>query len=285
MPLIFDATLKQIVGEHPADFDAALRLGGPEPTRALNVDLSTVTAATDVLLGHGDPLESATDLNFQTGPDENFDRRVALYNVLAHNQLRVPIHSVAVLLRPAADSPPVRGHLRYVGRPRRGRMSFKYEVVRMWKQPLRRFLRGGLGALPLATLCRFPEGVTAAEAVADVVRRINERLMRETTPERARSLLAACYLLTGLRVSRQVAEDVFRRYTDMHDSTTVQGLLDDGAILALRRLILRQGAIRFGPPSEATTARVNALKDLERLERWADRIATATSWEEVLRTR
>lgn len=46
MPLRFDATLKDIVQQHVHDFARVLHLGGPEPAVVLNVDLSTIRAAT-----------------------------------------------------------------------------------------------------------------------------------------------------------------------------------------------------------------------------------------------
>lgn len=52
----FDATLKDIVAEHPADFAGPFGLPTNQPVAALNVDLSTVSAATDVALGYGKPL-------------------------------------------------------------------------------------------------------------------------------------------------------------------------------------------------------------------------------------
>ena len=58
MPLPFDATLKDLARRHPADYVSTFRLGDPSDIRALNVDLSVISAATDVALGHGDPLRS-----------------------------------------------------------------------------------------------------------------------------------------------------------------------------------------------------------------------------------
>lgn len=47
----FDATLKDIVAQHPAEFAEALGLRCEGRAIALNVDLSTISAATDVALG------------------------------------------------------------------------------------------------------------------------------------------------------------------------------------------------------------------------------------------
>ena len=128
MPFPFDATLKDIVQDFVDDYEAALRLTGPQPTTVLNVDLSTISAATDIALGHGDPLAAITNLNFQSGSDAELPDRALLYNAVLHYRYHVPVHSVVLLLRPVADSPPLKGQVRYVGRKRRGKMDFSFEV-------------------------------------------------------------------------------------------------------------------------------------------------------------
>ena len=45
MSFPFDATLKEIVREHAADYAAAFGLPRDQPTTVLNVDLSTLSAA------------------------------------------------------------------------------------------------------------------------------------------------------------------------------------------------------------------------------------------------
>jgi hypothetical protein len=285
MPLTFDATLKELVVGHLPDYEAALRLPATPHDTLLNVDLSAVTAATDIAIGHGEPPQRVSDLNFQSGPDADFDARVLLYAALLHYRYRVPIHSVAVLLRPEADSPEVLGRVRFAGQRRRSKMDFKFDVVRMWQQPVGRFLRGGLGTLPLATLCRLPPAHSVAEALPDVIHRIDRRLLREATPEDARQLLTATYLLTGLRVSHEVVDALFERLTHMHESSTFQKILEDGQKEALRDTVLRQGRIRFGPPDERVTAAVQAVNDLARLRRWTERVLSASTWDELLKTR
>jgi hypothetical protein len=64
MPLPFDATTKDLARRYPEDYVLSFRLGDASDIRALNVDLSVISAATDVVLGHGDPLRSVLDLNF-----------------------------------------------------------------------------------------------------------------------------------------------------------------------------------------------------------------------------
>ncbi len=59
-------------------------------------------------------------------------------------------------------------------------------------------------------------------------RRIAERLTREASPERVRKLLTEAFLLTGLRVRRDVAARVFRGVRAMHESDTYLAILDEG---------------------------------------------------------
>lgn len=295
MALKFDATLKDMVRQYLADFEQTLGLTTRPPGSLLNVDLSTLTAATDVAIGHGDPPESITDLNFQSGPDPTFDRRVLLYAAVLHYRYAVPIHSVAVLLRPEADSPGVAGKLSYAARRRRSKMKFSYEVIRMWRQPVERFLRGGLGTLPLATLCRLSPTLSAADALPAVIRRIDERL-REAPQDVARRLLTATYVLTGLRLTKSVADDVFGRVTNVRESSTYQGILEEGRtegriegrrearLETLQQTVLRLGRIRFGASGRRVSAAVKAVTDAARLERWTEQVLTATSWDELLAT-
>jgi hypothetical protein len=102
MPFPFDATLKDIATDYPADFRTVFD-GTNRPVRVLNVDLSTISAATDVAYGFGDPLEEILDINFQSGPDEHLAGRTELYRAILHHRYRVPVRTLIVVLRPAAD--------------------------------------------------------------------------------------------------------------------------------------------------------------------------------------
>ena len=56
MAMTFDATLKDMGRESPSGFLATFDQPPALPVRLLNVDLSTVTALADLILGLGDPL-------------------------------------------------------------------------------------------------------------------------------------------------------------------------------------------------------------------------------------
>src|SRR5436190_19836963 len=114
MSFPFDATLKEIVREHAADYAAAFGLPRDQPTTVLNVDLSTLSAATDVALGFGDPMQEIVDVNFQSGPDPEVGARLHLYNAAFHLKFKVPVRSLLILLRPKAQTPGLNGRLSYV---------------------------------------------------------------------------------------------------------------------------------------------------------------------------
>ncbi len=282
MSMRFDATLKDIVRLHTADYEEALRVSGPQPTSVLNVDLSTVTAATDIALGHGEPPQSITDVNFQSGRDPDLDRRLLLYNVLLHYQYDVPVHSLVILLRPEANDPHLTGKLRYQARKRRGTLTFSFEVLRLWQRPVRRFLTGGLGILPLAPLCRLPAGVSEEEALARVIRQIDERLEAEADPADAKLLMSAAYILTGLRAEPEVVERLFGRVFSMIESSTYRKILAEGSVEEARKFLTRLAQKYLGPPSEAQRAALAAITDVDRLERMGERTAELSSWQELL---
>ena len=285
MSLPFDATLKDLVQHYLQDYEEQMGLSGLGPFTPLNVDLSTITAATDIALGHGDPPDRVVDINFQSGPDAVLAARVLLYNALLHFRYRVPVHSVVVLLRPLADRRQLTGKLRYVGRRRKGRMEFSYEVVRLWKQPVGRFLGGGLGTLPLAPLCRLPTAVSVEAALAPVISRVLERLEHEATPDDRAKLLAATYVLAGLRVTPDVADRLFQGVRTMKESSTYQAILAEGRIEAIKETLLRQGRKRFrSRPSESVQAAIEAINDEGRLKRMTERLLIVSSWHELLET-
>lgn len=134
MPLPFDATLKSLVAEHPRDFAALFGLPSDHAATSVNVDLSTLSAATDVALAYGEPIREIVDLNFQTGPDANLPSRLHLYNAALHGRHGVPVRSILVLLRQKADATNLTGSLTYG--EGRGRIEFGYEVVRLWQKPV-----------------------------------------------------------------------------------------------------------------------------------------------------
>ena len=94
MSLPFDATLKDMVAKRPRDFETPLAFPRNEPVTVLNVDLSTVSAATDTALGFGNPIREIVDVNFQSGPDAGLPGRLHLYNAALHARHDVVVRSL-----------------------------------------------------------------------------------------------------------------------------------------------------------------------------------------------
>jgi hypothetical protein len=284
MPLRFDATLKDLARRHPGDYASTFRLGSPSDVRALNVDLSVISAATDAVLGHGDPLRSIVDLNFQSGPDANLAGRICLYNSSLYYRFGVPVHSVVILLRPAADHPNITGRLVYAGQPRRGKLDFRYEVFRIWEMPAKQLLRRGPGVLPLSVLGALPPGMSEEEGIADVVARLCRRVERSFDHETASHILTSTFVLSGLRLDRERALNLFRRIRAVEESTTYQYILEQGGMKEAQRILLEQGASKFGAPTKKVKETIRGLEDLPRLRRMTLRLLAAASWKDVLET-
>jgi hypothetical protein len=157
-------------------------------------------------------------------------------------------------------------------------------VFRLWRQPLTVFLNGGLALVPLAPLCQLPEDVPLEQALRAVIHQIDQRLTTEAPYAQAAKLMTATFVLAGLRVSRQVLSDLFRGVKIMHESSAFTLYEEKGRVEESHRLLLRQGRNRFGAPDAATEAALQALRDLDRLERLADAVLTASSWQEFLAT-
>jgi hypothetical protein len=284
MPLPFDATVKDLVFRFPTDYGQEFARTGSTPLVALNVDLSTITAATDVVLGRGDPLDALIDLNFQSGWADDLLARVLLYNALLYYRYRVPVHSIVVLLRPLANDLRLDEGVHYSVWPERGQTDFRFEVVRLWQRPVEEFLTGGLGTLPLAPLAQLPQGASREEVLADILRRIGERLTQEAGPEEAGRLWTATFILSGLILPREVLGPLFRGVLGMEESSGYQIILDRGAIKEVKKILLRQGQKRFGAPDQGVITAVDSVNDLERLERMTDRVLDVASWQELLET-
>jgi hypothetical protein len=284
MAMTFDATLKDMGRDSPEGFLAAFDRPPTGPLRLLNVDLSTVTTAADLIVGLGEPLAEILHLDFQSSAATWKHPDVMVYNALLFAHYHVPVHTVVILLRPEAAHANLSGEISYAPRPGRGRMDFSYEVIRLWERPAEELLAADLGVVPLAVLGRLPEELSLEDGLTAVARRVVERVVNEAPPERAKKLLADAYLLTGLRVRRDVAARIFRGVRAMHESDTYLAILDEGQEKRARKDILIAGEERIGMPEESVKTQLEAVTDLDRLDRMFRRALKASTWQEILDT-
>lgn len=282
MSLRFDATLKELITPQPAEFAVAFGVATAKPVSALNVDLSTLSAATDVALGIGEPLEEVVDLNFQSGPDPGLPSRVHIYNAVLNARYEVPVRSLLVLLRRKADAANLTGNLAYGHGD--SRVEFNYRVIRLWEQPTEPFLHGGLSLLPLATLCRMPDDRPLVEALREVVVEIHRRLNAETSEAQRDRFIMATFLLAGLRVQPDELSGIFRGVGNMQDSAAFDVMMDEGALRQARKMVLSLGRDRFGLPDAQAERELNAIENLDRLDRLALAVQKTKSWRELLAT-
>ncbi|MGH7170511.1 MAG: hypothetical protein ACRELF_14135 [Gemmataceae bacterium] len=285
MPLRFDATLKDLVRSHPADWLAILEEPTVEPIRVLTPDLSTVSAFADIVFSLG---ERILHIDFQSGGDIRLPRRVLMYNTLLHDEYGLPVHSIVVLLHPRADRTDLTGTVSYQGRPGRGGLTFQFEIVRLWQVPVNVLLQSGLGTLPLAPLGQAPEGTVPEEIMAGAIERLRERIHSEAPPSEVAKLLTAAYVLTGLRFRRGLTNQFFQGESAMMESDTYLYILEQGEAKGgakeARKILLHLGGKRLGEADEDVRTAVEAISDLERLERMIERSQETSTWQEVLQT-
>ena len=289
----FDVTLKEMLSQDAREFVSIFQLPAL-PGKVLNVDLSTLTAATDIALGFGEPLAEIVDINFQSGPDSGVPSRCHLYSAALNFRYGVPIRTILILLRSKANLAAIDGKFTYQSGA--SGVVFRYEVVRLWKQSPDPFLTGGLSLLPLATLCRMPEEKPLEESLREVIREIDRRLASECEYARAVRLMNAAFILTGLRVEKQFLGSLFEGVTIMHETSAYDQMIDEGiaigekkgerkgVIQTLLRTVLKFGIQKFGQPDSATKEALMAVDDAERLDRFVDAFPTASSWQDLLGT-
>jgi hypothetical protein len=282
--MTFDATLKDMGRESPRGFLATFDQPPTVPVKVLNVDLSTVTTAADLILGLGEPLEEILHLDFQASAAAWKHADLLVYNALLYAHYHVPVHTIIVLLRPEAAHSNVNGVVGYAPRPARGKMEFSYEIDRLWERSVEELLAADVGVVPLAMLGRLPDNLSLEDGLTAVAQRVVERLTREAPPERAKKLLTEALLLTGLRVRRDVAARIFQGVHLMQESDTYLMILDEGMEKCARDDILIIGEEKFGPPDESVKAQLNIVTDLNRLKRMVRRAVKAASWQEILDT-
>jgi hypothetical protein len=74
----------------------------------------------------------------------------------------------------------------------------------------------------------------------------------------------------------------------MRESSGYQLILEEGRVEGrvdgARSMLLHAGRVKFGKPTKATTAALESITDLRRLQRMSERLLSASSWQELLAT-
>ncbi len=294
MAKTFDATLNRLIDDHLADWAAflAARVGTPAgPATALDTDLSATLQADRLFRIDGpdgsDPV--GIHLELESSGRLGMPGELLSYNVAAWAATGLPILSVLVLLRPKATGSDLTGAFEIAWDQAPAHLTFRYTVIRVWEESVEGLLAAGLGLTPLAMLTN--------EAAADLDQafaRFRDRLRQPDVPSNvASTLYGETFFLCGLRYDAAQVENLYRNLSmTLEDSATYQLILQRGeargeargVVAATHRILLAQGRKRFGLTASATEAAVLGITDRDRLERMAERMIDATSWDDLLAT-
>jgi predicted transposase YdaD len=274
----FDPALKTLAEVAPADW---LPLAKRRRRRVSveDSDVGTiVSGASDKLFRVHDDPEYMLHLDFEAGHFRaGLPLRLRLYNSIFEYRHQRVVLSVPVLLAPQADSPQWNGLLQR-GLPGESPVStLRYEVIRVWQLPVEPLLTGGVGTLALAPV----SDVTEAE-VRQVIRHMKDRLSGPRPPRRAADVLAAAYVLLGLRYTDEFADALSREVLGMEESSTYRAIVRRGREEGERRMLLLLGEAKFGAPDTATRAALESITELDQLEALGVRLMNVGSWQELL---
>ena len=301
----FDTSLNRIIDTRPHEWASffAERVGiPPGPAKTLDTDLATSVQADKAFLIEGES-PAILHLELESGSRLGIPAELLRYNVLLDSQHQLPVYSVLVLLRPKAVASDQSGIYRRIGTQNETIIDFRYTVIRLWEESFDRFLNVGAALAPLAMLTN-----EAADNLPQAFDAFQKRLRRPDVPDTMFNiLLESTYFLCGLRFKRDLIIDLYRRFTmaiDWEDSTAYQYILELGEergiskgvaqgvaqgvplgrIQEAHSLLVRQGVRKFGEPANTLREQFQAILDVDRLERIADRIFDATSWDDLLAT-
>lgn len=275
MPNPFDATLKSLIRNHPADWLTYLGFHSHRPPQVVDADLSVVSAAADTLIRTD---TAVVHIHMQAGPDPELALRLLQYNVLARRQTGLPVWSVAVLLQSNAVTAGLSEVVEYAD------TRFRFRIVRVWETPAEDWLTRGPGLLPLAVLGRPPAGVSRRKVMPELVRRIATTADADA-PDLAKDIVLSSFVLAGMHTQRSILEAIYQEALSVHENPALAIILEDGAVRQLRKTLLTQGTVRFGTPTAEQKAKLNAIDDHDRLERMTLRVLRAQSWDALLRGR
>lgn len=292
-PRPFDVALRQLIEADPPGWLSWLGLPVDGPVRAIPSDVSTVLAEVDRVLRVEAPAPWLAHLELQASRDRALPTRLLQYHALLLHRHRLPVVTTVVLLRPEADGRELSVPFEQRGPMDEVTVRFTFRAVRVWERSADDLLTSGLGLLPLA-----PLAAVEPDRVVDVIRRMDDRLTREAPPGLADELWAATLLLLGLRYDADVARQLLQGVSRMRESSTYQAILQEGReegreegraegetqgqLREARRVILRIGERRLGPPPADAADLLGAIDDLAALEQLVDRALTASAWSELL---
>lgn len=278
----FDATLNVLIdlsASHWADCFARFAGMPSGPSSTISTNLSSSLQADRVFRIDSDP-PYLLHLELESSPRLGIPSELHRYNTLIDHRHDLPVETVLILLRPKAQASDMTGRYQRFGATGRPIVEFHYHIERIWKRPIE-YWRGCGIYLDAAFSLVTEEAERDLEGNAFSLReRVRASGVDQAT---ANTLINSSYFLCGLRYNWDMVTEIFRRLDMLlEDSSTYQHVLEQGESKGEKKLILRQGTKKFGPPSPAIAAALQAILDTARLERLGDRILDVGSWDELL---
>ena len=286
----FDVSAKELIWDDPAAWLERLSIGPTGPVTVIDSDITAVTAAADKVIRVDGPQSFLVNLELQSSHQTDLIETTWFRQAALFHRHRLPVLTVLVLLRREANSPRLTGSFEI--RVPDGWLTnlYNYRVVRLWQEDPESYLTAGVNLVPLAPLANVPE---SEETLRGLVRRMADRINAEPEPRAGKLWTAAC-LLMGLRFEDTLVAQLLEGVQNMRESTTYQAILkegreegrQEGRVSEAQRLLLIQGEIRFGAADEAIRAAVEAIRELDRLERLGRRVVDTNihDWDAVLST-
>jgi hypothetical protein len=289
----FDTTLNSLVELSPTGWVNYLagKIGVPV-TGTVSDDDTDISdqAFPDKVFAVDGPIPYLIHVEFESSSHLGVPARLHEYNSRLTHGSGKPVYSVLVLLRPRAAASDQTGRFVVPGIVGDTIHTFLYTVVRVWEESVDSFLSAGPAFLPLALLTD-----EANIDFASAFDRFRARLSQPDIPGiMLKDVAGYAYTMCGLRYSPNRVRSFFMAIrTILQDSETVQELLEEGEARGIARgleraktraraLLMKQARKRFGGSDAGAEAALNAIDDLDRLDRMAEALLDVTSWAELL---
>jgi hypothetical protein len=273
MPMEFDAVSKYLLDAGPREW---LELCGCDTSAEIVPvvsDLSTVTANADKFYRIKEKSPWLVNFEPYSSRDKSGPARICLYSVLGLTKLKLPVHTVVVLLSPRADGPQWTGDLlaRVPGKTK-SYLTFSYDVLRVWEIPPKVLLKGGIATLALAPISKIEKN-----ELPELMRTILDRVDAELPPDQRQNYLAAMCSLMGLCYKADFVAKLIQGFDQMRESSVVQLWIKEGEAKGVakgevkgiakgeRQALLTVLSGRFGKIGAALTRRLSKIEDSKQL--------------------
>ncbi len=272
----FDATFKVLLDHSPGDWARFLFNDTLDSATTLDTSLHETSEVVDRLIrvSHGGS-DFILHIEFHAGHSGNrIPNRLFQYNAAVMKRYAMTALSCVLILRSEADSPSISGKFVRTIEPFGNIHSFRYHPIRLWKEPLDRFLVMGSSLSVAGVLSDF--GNRDLEEAGAEIRSCIDAV---SDPGRREEMLYHLVVLAGMRFNRSQAESIFGSDVSVLEkySVTLQYFIRR----AEARLLLESAKQIFGAPTPQIIEKVDEASS-EKLLAWNMRLRTAQSWSELI---